>query len=235
VGVGWAQNLAVNPDGAVWKYIDDNGSRRGLARDVRGTGMAALMSAPAPPDAAPDPEPAATDDFAELYDRHAGQLYRYAYQRVGAQTAEDLVADTFLAAFQQRATYDAERAEVRPWLFGILTRKLARYYRTEKARYRAFARSAPEPATADGPADEVAARVTAAAARTPLARALGRLSAGDRDVLLLIAWCDFSYDEVSVALAIPVGTVRSRLNRARRKVRDALGGSDPTIDAEVRP
>jgi RNA polymerase sigma-70 factor (ECF subfamily) len=169
--------------------------------------------------------------FATLYDRYAAQLYGYAYQRVGAQTAEDVVADTFLAAFQQRASYDPGRADVRPWLFGILTRKLARHYRAEKARYRALARSAPQ-TVQDSPADQVAARVTAGAVRAPLAEALRRLSEGDRDVLLLIAWCDFSYDEVAVALGIPVGTVRSRLNRARRKVREALGGVDPTIDRE---
>lgn len=171
--------------------------------------------------------------FAALYDRHAAQLYRYAYQRVGPQTAEDLVADTFLAAFQGRELYDPSRADPRPWLFGILTRKLARHYRTEKARYRAFARAAPEPAAVESPDDRVAAQVSAAAVRARLGRALGRLSAGDRDVLLLVAWCDFSYDEVAAALNIPLGTVRSRLNRARRKVRDALGGVDPTIDPEA--
>jgi len=61
-----------------------------------------------------------------------------------------------------------------------------------------------------------------------LAAALAGLPAGDRDVLLLIAWADLSYDEVAVALNIPVGTVRSRLHRARRKTREALGGQDPT-------
>lgn len=172
--------------------------------------------------------------FAALYDRYAAELYRYAYQRVGEQTAEDLVADTFLAAFQQRASYDLSRGAPRPWLYGILTRKLARHYRTEKARYRAVARSAPEVAV-DGPADRVADQVTAWRLRAPLAEALGRLSVGDRDVLLLVAWCGFSYDEVAVALGIPVGTVRSRLHRARRKVREVLGETDPTIDSGDGP
>jgi RNA polymerase sigma factor (sigma-70 family) len=170
--------------------------------------------------------------FAALYDRHAAQLYRYASQRVGEQTAEDLVADTFLAAFQGRARYDPGQVDARPWLFGILTRKLARHHRAEQARHRAFARSAPE-TVAESPDDRVAAQVTAAAVRARLSAALSRLSQGDRDVLLLVAWCDFSYEEVAAALGIPLGTVRSRLNRARRKVRDALGGIDPTIDPQV--
>src|SRR4029079_14043195 len=107
----------------------------------------------------------------------------------------------------------ARRPYAPPWLYGILTRKLARHYRTEKARYRALARAVDNDIE-DGPAERVAFRVTAGSVRTPLAGALARLSAGDRDVLLLIAWCDFSYEDVASALGIPVGTVRSRLNRA---------------------
>jgi RNA polymerase sigma factor (sigma-70 family) len=169
------------------------------------------------------------DRFAALYDRYAAQLYRYAYQRVGPQAAEDVVADTFLAAFGQRASYDLDRPDARPWLFGILTRKLARHHRQERAAYRALARSAPD-TVVDGPADQVAARVTAAAARGQLASALARLAAVDRDVLLLFGWGQLSYDEIATALGIPLGTVRSRLNRARRKVRAALGDVNPIHD-----
>jgi RNA polymerase sigma-70 factor (ECF subfamily) len=72
----------------------------------------------------------------------------------------------------------------------------------------------------------VAADVTAQAMRTLLEGALAALSAGDRDVLLLIAWEQLTYQEVSRALAIPVGTVQSRLHRARTKVRQVLAGTD---------
>lgn len=163
-----------------------------------------------------------TDEFGVLYDRYAAQLYRYAFQRAG-DAAQDIVADTFLAAFQQRATFDPDRGDVRPWLFGILTRKLARYHRAEKARYLAFARAA-QPEAEANPDERIADIVSATAMRAPLAAALARLSAGDRDVLLLVAWADCTYEEVAGVLDIPIGTVRSRLNRARRKVRQALGG-----------
>jgi RNA polymerase sigma factor (sigma-70 family) len=163
-----------------------------------------------------------TEEFGLLYDRYAGQLYRYAYQRAGDQAAQDIVADTFLAAFQQRASFDPARGEARPWLFGILTRKLARYHRTEKARYLAFARAA-EPDTEHNPDERITEAVSAAAMRAPLAAALAKLSRGDRDVLLLVAWADCTYEEVATVVGIPIGTVRSRLNRARRKVRQALG------------
>jgi RNA polymerase sigma factor (sigma-70 family) len=168
------------------------------------------------------------DSFAALYDRYAAQLYRYAHRRVG-HSAEDVVAETFLAAFRRRRSYDLARPDARPWLFGILTRELARHGRDERARFRALARSAPE-TPVEGPADRVAARVSASAARAPLVAALAELSAGDRDALLLFAWGGLSYEEVAAALEIPVGTVRSRLNRARAKVRAAFGGIDPTHD-----
>jgi RNA polymerase sigma factor (sigma-70 family) len=177
-----------------------------------------------------------TDRFAALYDRYSAMLYRYAFRRVGAPAAEDVVADTFLAAFQRRTSYDLSRPDARPWLFGILTKELSRHHRAEKARYRAMLRSGSDPGadpTDDGPADRVATRVSAGAARQPLAAALAGLPKNDRDVLLLIAWGDLSYDEVATALTIPLGTVRSRLNRARRKVREALGGINPAHEMEV--
>ena len=170
--------------------------------------------------------------FAVLYDRYAGQLYRYAGRRLGHADAEDMVAATFLAAFRARSRFDTARLDARPWLFGILTKELAKQHRKERARLRAIARACTEASDA-GHAEAVADDVTAWAARQQLAKALAVLAPADRSVLLLIAWCDLTYDEVAQALAIPIGTVRSRLNRARRKVRDALGGSDPTKEMEM--
>ena len=82
------------------------------------------------------------DRFAALYDRYAAQLFRYAYRRIGAAAADDVVAEAFLAAFRRRHSYDLSRPDARPWLFGILTRELGRHERAERAHYRALARSA---------------------------------------------------------------------------------------------
>jgi RNA polymerase sigma-70 factor, ECF subfamily len=164
--------------------------------------------------------------FAVLYDRYARVLHRYAGRRVGDDAADDLVAATFLAAFRARRRYDLERASARPWLFGILTKEIARRQRSEKARLRALARAWSD-RPADGLADRVADAVTAQAARGVLAAALARLSSAERGVLLLAAWADLSYDETAQALGIPAGTVRSRLSGARRKVREALSGTNP--------
>ncbi|SDL57364.1 RNA polymerase sigma-70 factor, ECF subfamily [Nonomuraea maritima] len=164
--------------------------------------------------------------FAELFDRYSAMLYRYVAKRLGPDHAEDLVGETFLIAFSRRRSYDLIYTDARPWLFGILTKLVSRHHRKEAARYRALLR-APVDSAVESPADRVAAGVSAQAVRADLAGALAALPAKDRDVLLLIAWGDLTYEEVAQALGIPVGTVRSRLNRGRRKVRAALGDTNP--------
>jgi RNA polymerase sigma factor (sigma-70 family) len=169
--------------------------------------------------------------FAALFDRHADSVHRYVARRLGAEVAEDVMAETFTIAFQQRFRYDTALADARPWLFGIATNFVGRHRRAEGRRLKALSRlpsSAPGDQDAETVADRVAERVSAQAVRRELAAALARLPARHRDVLLLVAWADLGYEEAAQALGVPVGTVRSRLHRARRKVREALGGADPT-------
>jgi RNA polymerase sigma factor (sigma-70 family) len=166
------------------------------------------------------------ETFAELYDRHAAPIHRYVSRRLGDVMADDVVADTFLAAFRRRKGYDLRRPDARPWLYGIAANLIGKHRRAEVRMWRAFARTGADPAV-DGHAERIDNRVSAAAVQRDLAAALAGLSARDRDVLLLVAWADLSYEETATALDIPVGTVRSRLNRARRKVREALGGHNP--------
>jgi RNA polymerase sigma-70 factor (ECF subfamily) len=171
------------------------------------------------------------ETFAVLFDRHADSVHRYVARRLGAETADDLMAETFTTAFQQRFRYRTELADARPWLFGIATNLIGRHRRAEARRLKALGRltvTDPGQQTEEAVADRVAAQVSAQAIRRELAAALARLPARHRDVLLLVAWADLGYEEVARALEVPVGTVRSRLHRARRKVREALGGSDPT-------
>jgi RNA polymerase sigma factor (sigma-70 family) len=169
--------------------------------------------------------------FAALFDRYSAMLYRYVSRRLGPETAEDVVGETFLVAFSKRHRYDLAHQDARPWLFGIATKLVARHHRSEAARYRALRRS-PVDGPVEGPAERVAAGVTAWASRPALAAALAGLPRRDLDVLLLVAWGDLAYEEVGRALGIPVGTVRSRLNRARRKVRAALGDANPMDEEE---
>ncbi|KUO02554.1 RNA polymerase sigma factor [Streptomyces caeruleatus] len=174
--------------------------------------------------------------FAALFDRHVDAVHRYVARRLGSEVADDLVAETFTTAFQQRHCYDPDRgagADARPWLFGIATNLVGRHRRAEARRFKAMAR-VPALADHDEPlADRAADRVVALAVRRELAAALAALPARHRDVLLLVAWGDLGYGEAAQALGIPVGTVRSRLHRARSKLREALGGSNPTALREV--
>jgi RNA polymerase sigma-70 factor (ECF subfamily) len=166
-----------------------------------------------------------SERFTAVYDRHFPAVYRYVAGRLGAQAADDVVAETFLAAFRRRAAFDPARGDVRPWLFGIATKLVAQHRRVETRRYRSLARLGAEPDTG-GHEDRVLGAVTAAGLRPNLARALAGLSRKERDVVLLVALADLSHDEIAAVLGIPHGTVGSRLNRARRKLRAALSTTD---------
>ncbi|GAA3790370.1 RNA polymerase sigma factor [Sphaerisporangium flaviroseum] len=167
--------------------------------------------------------------FAILYDRYFAEIYRYLSVRLGRDAADDLAAETFLTAFRKRDTFNPVRGAVRPWLYGIAIHQVARHNRALSRMLAAFRRAPVAEATDAGPEDRVLTRVDAAGVRRPLAVALAGLSAGDRDVLLLVAVAGMSYDEVATSLNIAYGTVASRLNRARRKVRIVLGDVNPTI------
>lgn len=172
------------------------------------------------------------ETFAVIFDRHAPHIHRYLARRLGASAADDLVAETFLAAFRRRERFDTDRPNARPWLYGIATNVVAQQRRTEEREYRLRQAYAPDMPEAS-PADRVATAVTARSLRRQLLDALAVLAEGDRDVLLLVAWEDLSYDEVATALAIPVGTVRSRLHRARRLLRERLDGQSSDTIVEV--
>lgn len=159
--------------------------------------------------------------FAALFDRHAPVIHRYIARRAGQAIADDLLAETFLAAFRRRQRYDLGHSDARPWLYGIATNLISQHRRDEVRQLRIRQAAVPDP-DVPGHADRVAADVTAAAVRTVLAAAVADLPAGERDVLLLIAWEQLSYDEAARALDIPLGTVRSRLSRARARLREAL-------------
>lgn len=170
-------------------------------------------------------EPAA---FAELYDRHAAVIFRFAARRLGSSVAEDVTAETFLAAFWHRHRYDLSRGDARPWLYGIASNLIGRQRRDEVRRLRALARLAAATDEA-GAAQDIDDRIWAGEMRAELAAALASLPRKHRDTLLLVAWAELSYEETAEALAVPIGTVRSRVNRARHRLREAL----PELDADL--
>ncbi|BDZ54527.1 RNA polymerase sigma factor [Agromyces marinus] len=164
-------------------------------------------------------EPAA---FAMLFDRHAKAVYRYVAQRLGDQVADDVMSETFLVAFERRSSFDLEVGDARPWLLGIATRLMRKHARVEAVAWKGMsadlaARIAPDFI------EQVGSRIDAERLTRRLGNALRRLSEADRDTLLLYAWGDLNYASIAAAMRVPVGTVRSRLNRARRQLRRAAG------------
>ncbi|MER6815224.1 RNA polymerase sigma factor [Spirillospora sp. NPDC000708] len=171
------------------------------------------------------------EQFAEIFHRHFPDVHRYVAGRLGPDAADDIAAETFLTAYRRRDRYDPARGALRPWLFGIATNLVATHRRGEARYLRTLART-PAAGPQTGHEEQVVAQVSAGLVRGGLAEALRGLSPGDRDVLLLVALGDCTYPEVAEALGLKPGTVASRLNRARRKLRDALGGVDPTLITE---
>ncbi|GAA2850243.1 RNA polymerase sigma factor [Nonomuraea rubra] len=168
------------------------------------------------------------DRFGEIYDRYFAEIHAYLGRRLDRQTADDLASEVFLTAFRKRRTFDRERGEVRPWLYGIATNLIALHRRTETRKLAALRRSsAAEERPEHGHEERVISRVDAGNEQARLAAELEALPDGDRDVLLLSALGGLSHDEVATALGIPYGTVGSRLSRVRRKLRAALGGANP--------
>jgi RNA polymerase sigma factor (sigma-70 family) len=171
------------------------------------------------------------DGFTALYDRPARALLRYCARRIGPDAAEDVVAQTFLIAYEQRHRYDPDRAEVLPWLYGITTRLLARHRRDEIRWYRALARTGADPllggrSVVDSHAPRADERADAQVRARQIAAVLAELPARQRDVLLLYAVGELSYGEIATVLDVPVGTVQSALHRARTKLRHALTTKD---------
>jgi RNA polymerase sigma factor (sigma-70 family) len=171
------------------------------------------------------PVPAA-GEFAGIYERHFTEIHRYIAGRLGRDVADDIAADTFVIALRKRDGFDPMRGTVRAWLYGIATNLVARQQRSERRRYRALARAGALDLAAHE--ERVVSWVVTEGLQPRLASALARLSREERDVLLLVALADFSHEEISQALGIPYGTVGSRLSRARKKIRTALGQEGQT-------
>lgn len=173
--------------------------------------------------------------FAEIFDRHHHAIHAYAARRAGQDAADDVLAEVFLAAFKDRRRFDPAVGSALPWLYGIAANVLRRRWRDRAGAGRlagALASRAAVPVPS--PESDVAHAVDAARDWAEVRRHLAALTDGDREALLLLAWEELSYPEIAVALGIPVGTVKSRIHRARELLRASLD-SDSTDTLEVSP
>lgn len=170
-------------------------------------------------------------EFAVIFERHAGVVGGYTRRRVGLDAVDDVLSETFLVAFRKRASFDRDAESARPWLLGIATRVVHRHRRAEEREWLAGAPEATHTPSHENRSD---ARLDASAALRDLRPRIAALSQRERDVLLLYAWGDLTYEQIADSLRIPIGTVRSRLNRVRTKlaVRDSHHGTGVTWTAK---
>ncbi|MFF9145826.1 RNA polymerase sigma factor [Streptomyces sp. NPDC014861] len=176
------------------------------------------------------------DAFGELFDAYGRAVHAYAVRLTGDRAvAEDVMSLTFLEAWKRRGKLRGEVCDVRAWLFGVAT-NVARNTSRAARRHRAAMARLPPPEPLPDVSDGVVRQLHDAARLAAVARAVRRLRQRDREVLALVVWSGLGYAEASVALGVPVGTVRSRLSRARHRLRllvdEELGGE--AADREQR-
>ncbi|MGP3916800.1 RNA polymerase sigma factor [Nonomuraea sp. 10N515B] len=169
--------------------------------------------------------------FGELFDQCSKAVYNHAFRLTGNwSTAEDVTALTFLEAWRLRGKIDAEGGSLRPWLLGIAT-NVARNVRRAARRHDDALARLPRGEVVQDFAEEVVGRIDDAERLAAVWQAYGKLRRAEQDVFALCVWAGLDYAQAAEALGIPVGTVRSRLSRARKKLADA--GEPPPARRQV--
>lgn len=162
--------------------------------------------------------------FADLYERHADAVLTHCFRRTGAWAlAEDLTSTVFLETWRRRAEIDVTSESVLPWLLGTANNVIRHQRRTFLRHRRALARL-PHVATDPDHSDDADARLDAEARMTRVLAAMRGLTVMEQEVVALCVWAGLTYAEAAQAMDIPIGTVRSRLNRARERLRDLTAG-----------
>lgn len=174
------------------------------------------------------PQLAALDErsFRTAFEQHGATVLRYVRARLGEQLAEDVTSETFVAAWRARASFDPQRGlSIEAWLLGVATHVIARHRRSE-ARWLRMTTDArhvtPDRSSIDAQLDAVDRRVSTTDQRRRLTRAIRRLPHAQRDPLLLHVLGELSYEEIAAALDLPLGTVKSRINRARQRLQQVM-------------
>lgn len=163
-----------------------------------------------------------TPSFGALFDRHARAVYNYCFRRVGDWAlAEDLMSIVFLEAWRKRRGLVLSGESVLPWLLGVAT-NVVRNQRRALRRFDAALTRLPKGDYQHDFADEIVDRLDDERRMQAILRAVRRLPQRQQEVLALCAWSGLTYEEAAIALNVPIGTVRSRLSRARKGVRAIL-------------
>jgi RNA polymerase sigma factor (sigma-70 family) len=169
--------------------------------------------------------------FGVVFDRHARAIYNHCFRRTASwEAAEDLMSVTFLEAWRHRTRARMVDGSVLPWLYGIATNVCRNQRRSHRRYRRLLAELAADVAAPDHAAD-VASRVDDERRMADVQVAIRRLPRGERDVVELVLWAGLDYASTALALDIPIGTVRSRLSRARNRLAGSLAGLEETEES----
>lgn len=174
--------------------------------------------------------------FGALFERHSRSIYNYCFRRVGSwSTAEDLLSIVFLEAWRRRDV-DIAEGMVLPWLYGVAT-NVARNAARSQRRYQRALHRMPRPQPTPDFSDAADSLLDDEAQMSALLALIGQLPEDQRDVFWLCGWSELSYEQAAVALGVPVGTVRSRLSRARTRLRElgAEFGHEESEAPEMEP
>jgi RNA polymerase sigma-70 factor (ECF subfamily) len=164
------------------------------------------------------------DAFGVLFERHSRAVYNFAFRWTADwAAAEDMASEVFLTAWRRRSEviFTTESGSVLPWLLGVATNLLRNQRRSKRRADAAIARLDPSANHADF-SDEVLSRMADEAQMAEVHAVVAQLAEHERDVLALCAWAGLDYEEAAIALDLPVGTIRSRLSRARTHLRELV-------------
>lgn len=160
------------------------------------------------------------DAFGALFEEHAADIYAFCFRRTAdGRASEDLAQAVFLEAWRKREELDLSPDEVRPWLFGVAL-NLLRNHRRSLRRHRAALARLPRPRPDSDLGEDVVQRLEDEQRARAALDCFRVLSRDEQDVVALCAWAELTYDQAAQVLGVPVGTVRSRLARARDKVKE---------------
>jgi len=158
------------------------------------------------------------DALTDLFDRYGDRIHTHCFRQLGSwHEAEDATATVFLEVWRHRARVLEHDGSALPWLFGVATNVCRNLNRSSRRRLRMVGRL-PDPEPVPDHAALVSEQLDAEVRMRQVLAAIEQLPAHERDVLALVAWAGLTYEQAAAALAVPVGTVRSRLSRARKRL-----------------
>ena len=166
------------------------------------------------------------DAFGQLFDRHQQAIYNYCFRRSGSWSiAEDLTATVFLEVWRTRRKMTLQAGSLLPWLYGVATRLSGRQARSIRRQAAAFSRLARRDDSVGDSAEDIIDRLDSERQMRDILRSFKKLPQREQDVLALALFGELDYADISVALGIPVGTVRSRLSRGRARLKEIVDQS----------